>query len=117
PGAAMVAPGATTGNAAPPTAPEATAPTTAAVDPAVAPGDGALVISTREEAWIDVSDASGRRLFFDIARAGRELTLEGAPPYTLVIGNSPAVSVRYRGEDVDLGAHANEGVARLTLGR
>jgi len=76
-----------------------------------------LVIRTREEAWIDVSDASGRRLFFDIARPGRELELGGTPPYKLVIGNSPSVSVSFRGAEVDLAPHANEGVARLELGR
>ncbi|MEQ8496387.1 MAG: DUF4115 domain-containing protein, partial [Gammaproteobacteria bacterium] len=78
---------------------------------------GELVINTSEEAWIDVSDASGRRLFFDIARPGRELTFDGTPPYTLVLGNSPAVDVRFRGTTVDLAPHAREGVARLTLGR
>ncbi len=131
PGAAMVPPAAATPE---PIADEAVAPAAAitAVDTggetgadgaAAAPADasadatGELVIRTREEAWIDVSDASGRRLFFDIARPGRELELGGTPPYKLVIGNSPSVSVSFRGAEVDLAPHANEGVARLELGR
>ena len=106
---------------------EAVAPINAATDAAgdavdstqpaeAADAAGELVIRTREEAWIDVSDASGRRLFFDIARPGRELELDGTPPYKLVIGNSPSVDVSFRGAEVDLAPHANEGVARLELG-
>lgn len=83
---------------------------------AAAPATAAdILIRAREESWIDVSDASGRRLYFDLARPGRELSLTGEPPYTLVIGNAPAVDLRYRGAAIELAPHAHEGVARLRL--
>ena len=90
---------------------------TIAADNAAAPpaASADILIRAREESWIDVSDASGRRLYFDLTRPGRELSLTGKPPYTLVIGNAPAVDLRYRGAAIELGPHAHEGVARLRL--
>lgn len=79
--------------------------------------DAELVIRASEEAWVDVADGSGRRLYFDLARPGREIRLSGELPYTLVIGNSGAVEVLFRGEPVATARYAQEGVARFELGR
>lgn len=85
-------------------------------EPAV--GDEAeIVIRAKQEAWVDVADASGRRLYFDLARPDRELRLRGEPPYKLVIGNAAAVEVEFRGQPVAIERNANEGVARFQLGR
>ncbi|MEX2376219.1 MAG: RodZ domain-containing protein [Dehalococcoidia bacterium] len=79
--------------------------------------DAELVIRASEDAWVDVADGSGRRLYFDLARPGREIRLSGEPPYTLVIGNSGSVEVLFRGEPVATARYAHEGVARFELGR
>ncbi|MCB1747437.1 MAG: helix-turn-helix domain-containing protein [Gammaproteobacteria bacterium] len=91
-------------------------PATLAAAPAAdAPPE--IVITANEDAWIDVKDASGRRLYFDFARPGRAIRLRGEAPYALVVGNSAAVQLEFRGAAVDLATYANEGVARLDLGR
>jgi len=84
-------------------------------EPAV--GDSSeIIIRAEQEAWVDVADASGRRLYFDLARPGRDLRLSGKPPYNLVIGNAAAVEVEFRGKPVAIDSNANEGVARFQLG-
>ena len=82
------------------------------------PDDGAatLGISTSADAWIEVRDGNDERLLFGLVRPDAPRTLRGALPYTLVIGNTPAVSVQFNGAAVDLAPHSNEGVARLVLG-
>ena len=86
-------------------------------DEPAAEGDQAGIrIVVSDEAWVDVQDSSGRRLYFDLARPGQPLNLAGEAPYTLVIGNSPAVEVSYEGRPVDLQQFASDGVARFELG-
>ena len=48
--------------------------------------------------------------------AGTEQTIDGVPPYTLVIGNASKVELEFRGRPVDLSAATSRGdVARLRL--
>lgn len=100
-------------------APGITATTTASgpLEPLAAPDRNAdLVIETSADAWIQIGDAVKKRLFFGTAKPGQLVTLTGTPPYVLVIGNAPAVQLRFRGQPIDLKPYANLGVARLTLG-
>lgn len=85
-------------------------------EPAISGGDAAIRIVASDEAWVDVQDSSGKRLYFDLARPGRPLDLAGQAPYTLVIGNSPVVEVYYEGRVIDLQPYVRDGVARLELG-
>jgi len=77
---------------------------------------GALKITPAEEAWIQVTDATGARLYFATAPADRIIELDGVPPFELVIGNADNVEVSYLGEAVPLESVSNAGVARLELG-
>ncbi|MGE0486639.1 MAG: helix-turn-helix domain-containing protein [Gammaproteobacteria bacterium] len=115
-----------TGTAGETTADVAADATASAADPAAAADEATapaadtaadIVITARADAWIDVKDASGRRLYFDFARPGRTIRLRGEAPYALVVGNADAVRLEFRGTAIDLDPHAHEGVARLELGR
>ena len=46
---------------------------------------------------------------------GQTLSVVGAPPFDVVIGNAPEVSLSFRGQAVDLGPYTRQNVARLTL--
>jgi len=76
-----------------------------------------LKIRARERAWVDVTDAAGKRLYFDLLDAGREISLTGAEPYVVVLGNAPFVEVVFLGEVFDFAPFSVEGVARFTLRR
>lgn len=75
-----------------------------------------LVLEARRDAWIEVSDAGGRRLFYNIARADERVELSGEPPFKMVIGNAAYVSVWLDGAPVDLANVSEQGVARLSVG-
>ncbi|MBT8447554.1 MAG: DUF4115 domain-containing protein [Gammaproteobacteria bacterium] len=81
-------------------------------------GDGTeLVIEPAAESWMEITDASGEKLFYGIAPPGRTLSLSGQPPYQLRIGASSSVSLRFRGEAVDLAPYAKTNdIAVLELG-
>jgi len=70
------------------------------------------------DCWTEVSDASGRRLFYDLGQAGRTITLSGDSPLRVVLGDSANVSVTVDGSDYSIPASARTGrLARLTLSR
>lgn len=71
-----------------------------------------------EDAWVEVTDQSGKTLSSQLNRRGSELNLTGQPPYDLVIGNSSAVHLFYQGEEVDLAeyvSYSGSAIARLEL--
>ena len=78
--------------------------------------DSAVLIKTREDAWIDIRDADGTRLFYDLACSGREISLSGKLPYSLTLGNAQAVSVEFRGQQVTVADFIEAGIARFKLG-
>lgn len=70
-----------------------------------------------QESWAEVVDADGRRLFFDLARAGRVVEVSGVPPIAVFLGNAPAVRITVDGRAFDQSRYVRSGnVARFTLG-
>jgi len=100
-----------TTSAAPPMPVGATAVNEPAADP------NAVVMNFNADCWLEVSDATGKKLFSGIQRSGGKLSLAGTPPYRLKIGAPRAVQVQYQNQPVDLSRFIrNNQVARLTLG-
>jgi len=65
--------------------------------------------------WVEVRDRTGAALLSQTQPAGSERTLEGVPPFSLVIGNAQAVLLTYGDKPVDLVPHMINTVARMTL--
>lgn len=92
-----------------------TAPVAADV-PAPAPGgSGQLSFRFGADSWVEVRDAGGTILHSGINRAGSTRSVQGAAPFTLVVGNAASVTLEHDGKPVDLAAHIRGSVARLTL--
>jgi cytoskeleton protein RodZ len=94
----------------------------AAVEPPTTPAQAALLASTgrlefrfQRDSWVEVKDGEGTVLLSALNRAGTTQSVEGKPPFALVIGNAAGVRLRYNDADVDLGPHSRTDVARLTL--
>lgn len=77
---------------------------------------GRLVLRFGADSWVEVRDAAGAILHSGLNRAGSARTVQGTPPFALVVGNAAGVAVEFDGRPVDLAAHARGSVARLTLG-
>ncbi len=87
----------------------------AAVAGAVA-DTNALVMSFNADCWLEVSDATGKKLFSGLQRKNATLNLAGQAPYKLKIGAPSAVQIQYQGKPVDLSRFIRTNqVARLTL--
>ncbi|MBW1215260.1 cytoskeleton protein RodZ [Pantoea allii] len=84
-------------------------------EPAADPNS--VVMTFTGDCWLDVTDATGKKLFSGIQRSGGKLSLSGTAPYRLKIGAPSVVQVQYQNKPVDLSRFIrNNQVARLTLG-
>lgn len=76
----------------------------------------ALVMNFKADCWLEVSDATGKKLFSGVQRKDASLNLTGKAPYKLKIGAPAAVQIQYQGKPVDLSRFIRTNqVARLTL--
>ncbi|WP_213794784.1 cytoskeleton protein RodZ [Klebsiella aerogenes] len=101
--------------AAPAPAPTSALPTDQANAAAAASAQD-LVMNFSADCWLEVSDATGKKLFSGLQRKGGNLNLSGQAPYKLKIGAPAAVQIQYLGKPVDLSRFIRTNqVARLTL--
>ncbi|MDH3621833.1 MAG: DUF4115 domain-containing protein [Gammaproteobacteria bacterium] len=70
--------------------------------PAVEEGQLRLLVTYTGDCWTEITDASGRRLLFDLGKDGRTVELSGAEPFNVLFGNPGNVSLRVNGEDYTL---------------
>ncbi|MCE0489184.1 cytoskeleton protein RodZ [Pantoea sp. Mb-10] len=97
--------------------PAASMPTANAAVSQTAADPNAVVMHFKADCWLEVTDATGKKLFSGIQRSGGNLSLSGTAPYRLKIGAPGAVDVQYQNQPVDLSRFIrNNQVARLTLG-
>jgi len=75
-----------------------------------------LLVKYSGDCWTEITDASGRRLFFDLGKQGRTVELSGTPPFNVLFGNADNVSLQVNGSDYAIGAAERRGrKARLTI--
>ncbi|MGL5101005.1 MAG: cytoskeleton protein RodZ [Plesiomonas sp.] len=68
------------------------------------------------DCWLEIKDATGKKLTSGLQKQGATLTLSGTEPYRLTIGAPASVSLDYNGKPVDLRRYAVSGrVARFSL--
>lgn len=78
---------------------------------------GVMTLHFSADSWAEVYDAEQARLVSRIGKAGSTATIEGVPPFSLVLGFAPGVSVKYNGESVDVLSRTQGNVARLQIGK
>lgn len=84
--------------------------------PAIDEGDVRLSVTFIGDCWTEITDASGRRLFFQLGRAGRTVNVSGAAPISVLFGDADNVDVRVNGEDFTIPASSRRGrTARFTI--
>ncbi|MEO7496995.1 MAG: RodZ domain-containing protein [Massilia sp.] len=105
------APGSTAAQAGVP--PTATAPAAAAAPAAAGPNP--LVVSVREDSWIEIRPAKGAPLIARLVKAGTTETFELSQPASLVVGKPDAVSATLRGAPVALPLMPGKNFSRVNL--
>ena len=75
-----------------------------------------LGITYSGDCWTEITDASGRRLFFELGKAGRTVNLSGEAPFNVLFGDAANVSITVNGRSFDIPAADRRGrTARLTI--
>jgi cytoskeleton protein RodZ len=88
----------------------------AAPAPPAAPERIALLkLTFSGSSWVEVTDAAGRVLVSQRKDAGDELTLDGSPPLSVVVGDASKVSAEVRGEPFSVTQVTRANVARFTV--
>jgi cytoskeleton protein RodZ len=87
--------------------PQATPPVIEETEsPDIAEGQMRLLLSYTGDCWTEVTDASGKRLFFALGSDGRTVELSGAEPFSVLFGSPGNVNVTVNGDDYALPATA-----------
>lgn len=94
--------------------PELTAP--AAPPASAAPqGANALVLTLRQDSWVEVKRADNTVVAARVMRAGASETFDIAGPLSLTVGNARGVDATVRGEPLNLAATTKNNVARISV--
>lgn len=108
--------------------PAAAAAATAAATPVATPAAAAVVpppagsttdrleLSVAESCWVDVRDSTGAKVFSNNVQPGSPVSLSGAAPFTVVLGNAPGAKVSVNGKPVDVESNIRGRVAQLVVG-
>ena len=84
--------------------------------PEIAPGQMRLLLTYTGDCWTEVTDATGKRLFFALGTDGRTVELSGAEPFNILLGSPANVAVAVNGDDYALPADARpDRPLRLTI--
>jgi cytoskeleton protein RodZ len=118
--------------------PSSAAPAVESGDREPAPADGAAFVAPDEgsdeetpgasaatvplqfafdgESWAEVTDARGERLLFGLSQAGRNVTVRGVPPFSILLGDANAVRLTVDGEAYEIPTARRQGnLARFTV--
>jgi len=78
----------------------ASAPLVATPEPVIASPDNGemqLLLTYSGDCWTEISDATGRRLYFGLGSDGRTVELSGTAPFDVLLGNANNVSLQLNG--------------------
>lgn len=110
---AGVARGASSGANAPASAGAAASAGTSAASATSAPaGSGKpmeVTLRFAADSWVEVYDASGEKLFYDVGTADSSRTVSGTPPFRVHVANAPGVSLDVNGKPATVPANAVKG--------
>lgn len=92
------------------------APAPAAETPVADAGnDVTMRLRFLEPSWVEIYDATERRLMFGIGQAGQTSTLAGKPPLRVTVGLASAVSMEVNDRSVPVPRRAGKDAARFTV--
>jgi len=108
------------GKTPPAAATTAAAGTAAATTPVATRAGKPMEVTLRfaADSWVEVYDANGEKLFYDVGAADSSHTVSGTPPFRVHVANSPGVSLDVNGKPAAVPANALKGdEAQFTINR
>ena len=83
--------------------------------PAPVDEEGEVTLNFGHDTWVEIYDRNESRLYWNLARKGREVSVSGLLPIRILLGKIADVKVRFNGEAVDYSPFMARGVARFVL--
>ncbi|MFT7221355.1 MAG: cytoskeleton protein RodZ [Candidatus Azotimanducaceae bacterium] len=75
-----------------------------------------MVLSFKEECWVEIEDSEHGRVYSDLNRAGDVLTVYGTTPFKVLLGKATGVEMIYNGRPFDLASYVgSDNTAKLTV--
>lgn len=87
------------------------------VEDAVKVRSSRLLLEFVKDSWVEVTDATGQRLEYRLAKAPARRIVEGEAPFKVFLGNAPGVAINYNGLPFDLVPHTDGDVAQFSIGK
>lgn len=91
-------------------------PATTEIAPVPAGARATLSLRADQASWVEVRDAGGRRLLYDLLDPGTSRNIEGTAPFAVVLGYGRGVTVEFNGKLVDHTRYVRDDVARFRVG-
>lgn len=77
-----------------------------------------LVITVNADSWVNIKDADGNKLVYNLLHSGEQITVDGKAPLRAFLGNGHGVILHYQGEEIDISAFIrDDNTARLRIGQ
>ncbi len=90
-------------------------PAAAAPEVSSAVASRGATLTATDASWIEVIDGSGQTIFSRVVQPGEAVSLDGALPLRLKIGNARSTQLVFHGQPVDLEGFTRDNVARVEL--
>ena len=86
-----------------------TANTPPTVNPAPKPAvnPNVFTLSLSRDTWMKISDAEDKTLFNGIGKAGKQVSLEGKPPFNIKVGHTQGITLEYKETTMSLKDYPN----------
>lgn len=78
-------------------------------------GSNRIELEFDQVSWVQIKQADGKVLLSQLNPAGTRQSIDGVPPFDLVIGNAAHVRLKYNATPIDLRPYFKVDVARLAL--
>ena len=91
-------------------------PAAAEIAPVPAGARATLSLKADQASWVEVRDAGGRRLLYDLLDPGASRNIEGTAPFAVILGYGRGVTVEFNGKLVDHARYVRDDVARFRVG-
>lgn len=79
-------------------------------------GEEILQFRFSGDCWVEVRDGNEKLIYADLRRDGDRLALDGAPPFSILVGDARKVRLEYAGEPVDIVPPPGRVVTRFNVG-
>ena len=80
-------------------------------------GPDSIKVVVSEDCWVEIFDANNNKIFYDLARAGQTLILNGTAPFSVLLGNSAVAIIEFNNIPIDTTPYRSRiGMARFVLG-